>query len=267
VAKNDTRSTDSDQAATAVDPAAPAPGSKRKAPEPVHGPDSLMDRILPHIKKIAVGGIALFAVIGIYVGWRYMKSRGQAKDTMRLNAALAIAQAPIVAADATPPAKPKADNEKTYPSAAERATAALAELSQAGGASEKSALYQAALLMDAGKLDDAEKVYKAHSGDEGLDGALAREGVGYVLEARAAASKDAAEQQKLLEQALEAFKQMQPDDKGPRRDYALYDQARILAQLNKRAEAKATLEAALKASPESEIKGDIQAQIARVEGP
>lgn len=236
---------------------------KHGVPVPVAGPDSFMDRVQPHIKKIAIGALALFLVIGVFVGMRWMKNRTSAKNTAKVNAALGIEKAPIVAAGQ--PAPPTAD--KTYPTEKDRALAALAELGQAGGAADKSALYEAALMMDAGKLDDADKVYKAHTGDAGLDGVLAREGVGYVAEARAAATKDAAEQEKQLQQALDAFKAMQPDDKGARRDYALYDQARILAQLGKRAEAKAALDAALVAAPRSEIKSDIEARLALLEGP
>src|SRR5262249_48599157 len=127
-------------------------------------------------------------------------------------------------------------------------------------------VYRAGLLMDAGKLDDAEALYRAHTGDPGTDGVMAREGLGFVFEARAAASKDAAEQDKLYHQALDAFKDEQPDDTGPRRGFALYHQARILVQLNKPADAKAALDAALKAVPESEIKQEIQQRLALLGG-
>lgn len=258
--------------AAKADPAAPAatataaPGSSKKGqPVPIHGPDSVIDRLQPYIKHIAIGAIALFLVIGGYVTWSWMRRRGEAKDTIKLAAGLDLARARVGAAPDDPKAPPS--KEPTFATAKERASAAADALGKAGGAAKRNALYTASLYMDAGKLDEAEALYKDHAGDPGLDGALAREGLGYVIEARAAAAKDPAEQQKLYAQALDAFKQVQPDDKGPRRDYALYDQARMLVQLDKRGEAKAALDQALKAVPKSEIKSDIDARLALLEAP
>jgi tetratricopeptide (TPR) repeat protein len=244
--------------------AAKATPSKKGQPVPIHGPDSLIDRLYPHIKKIAVGAIALFAVIGGWVAYRYMQHRHEASNTTKISGALDLARAKVTTA--TPDPK-KATKETTFATAKERAQAAADAFAEGGSAAKKNGVYQASLLMDAGKLDDAEALYKAHTGDEGLDGALAREGLGYVYEARAAAAKDAAEQQKHYAEALDAFKQVQLDDKGPRRDYALYDQARMLHQLGKNGEAKAALDKALEVAPKSEIKGDIEAQLALVEAP
>jgi tetratricopeptide (TPR) repeat protein len=78
----------------------------------------------------------------------------------------------------------------------------------------------------------------------GLDGVLAREGLGLALEAKATAEKDPTARQQALEDSLAAFVAMQPDDKGPGRAYALYHQGRILVQLGKRDEAKAAFQKA-----------------------
>jgi len=239
---------------------------KKKAQQVAVGPDSFIDRVQPHIAKIAIGMLALFVVLGGWVGWRWYKHRGANKDTLRLARALEITQRDVVPTGEQP--APPATGDVTYPSNKERAEAALGAIDKVhkvGGA--LTGLDQAALLVDAGKLDEAEKLYQSLSGQPGLDGVLAREGLGYVAEARAAATKDSAEQQKLLEQALAAFKSMQPDDGGPRRDYALYDQARILAQLNRPGEARDLLQQALKAVPQSEIEHDIKARLALLEAP
>ena len=98
--------------------------------------------------------------------------------------------------------------------------------------------------MQAGKLDEAIAEYKQGPDGKGLDGVLAREGLGIALETKAQAEKDAAARQKGLEEALAVFKTMQPDEKGPRHAYALYHQGRILALLGKNAEAKAAFEKA-----------------------
>ena len=78
----------------------------------------------------------------------------------------------------------------------------------------------------------------------GLDGVLAREGLGMALEMKAEADKDATARQKGLEEALAAFQAMQPDDKGAGRAYALYHQGRILMLLGKRDDAKAAFQKA-----------------------
>jgi hypothetical protein len=96
---------------------------------------------------------------------------------------------------------------------------------------------------------------------------LCREGIGIALEAKAAAEKDAAARNKLLEEALTAYQRMQPDEKGPRRAYALYHQGRILDErnLNRKAEAKAAYEKAnelLTAEPRHELKDLLQQRLA-----
>ena len=61
---------------------------------------------------------------------------------------------------------------------------------------------------------------------------------------KAEAEKDATTRQKGLEEALAMFQAMQPDEKGPRRAYAMYHQGRVLNLLGKNAEAKTALEKA-----------------------
>jgi tetratricopeptide (TPR) repeat protein len=105
--------------------------------------------------------------------------------------------------------------------------------------------FKGAMLMQAGKLDDAVAEYRKGTAHLGIEGVLAREGLGLALEAKALAG-DKASRQKGLEDALAAFQQMQPDDKGPRYAYAQYHQGRMLApgMLGKPAEARAAFEKA-----------------------
>jgi tetratricopeptide (TPR) repeat protein len=100
------------------------------------------------------------------------------------------------------------------------------------------------MLMQAGRVDEAIAEYRKNQTGRDLDAVLAREGLGIALETKAAAEKDAATRQKGLEEALSVFQTMQPDEKGPRRAYALYHQGRILALLGKNAEARAAFEKA-----------------------
>ncbi|MCE9575239.1 MAG: hypothetical protein K8W52_18965 [Deltaproteobacteria bacterium] len=264
MANND--SDDTDAAPETETVAAKAP---RKVVTPIAGPESLADRLRPHIKKIGAGALALAGVLGAFYTWRWMSNRKAATHSVALASAVDLAQRGVEAPDpAKPaPAAPDATKPKTFPTVKDRAQAALTALDDAGGLAEADPLYRAALLMDAGRLDEATAIYAAHATDAGLDGVRAREGQGYAAEARAAATKDSAEQQKLLEQALAVFKTMQPDDKGPRADYAHYHVARVLAQLGRNAEAKAELTKALELAPESDIKDDITARLALVDVP
>jgi len=213
-------------------------------PKPVHiGGESIVDRILPHIKKIIVFIIVMSVVLSVVFAVRWWQHRGEEQQTEKLSAVLGVAERPLAAPDEKPdPKNPK------YASIKDRASAVLDELAKqdtdrAGHA------YKAGLLVDADKLDDAIAEYRAGQTAEGVEGVLCREGLGLALEQKALAEKDPAARQKGLEEALAAFTSMQPDESGPRRAYALYHQGRLLQKLGKRAEAKTAFEKAKDAGP------------------
>jgi len=241
------------------------------------GGDALVDRILPHLRKIIVGVVAGAVVLAAVFGWRSWREREAQKATNELAEALDVlhrkVDEPKPAADdkAKPDdkTKPAPDETKstgvTYPSPQARAEAAANALRQAGEVRGAARLLEGNLLLEAGKLADAEAVYRSGATGPSLEAVLSREGLGYVAEARADAAKEPAERQKLLEAALAAFRAVQPDDKGPRRDYALYHEARILTLLDQRAEARAALEKALAIAPKSDLEIDIQQRLAHLE--
>ncbi|MCA9680054.1 MAG: hypothetical protein H6709_07865 [Kofleriaceae bacterium] len=224
-------------------------------PTPVYvGGESLADRLLPHLKKFLIGVAAFAVILSVYFTYRWMKHRKAERATTALAAAVAEAERPVQAPPATPP-KPSPDGTeppKTFATAAERAEVVLAGLAKTGGdARQSAALLEARMLFDAGRLDDAERLYGKLSTRPGIEGAIAREGVGYVAEARADAATDPAEHTRLLEVALEAFRKVQTDDEGPRRDWALYHEGRMLAALGHVDEARTVLQQALdKAGPD-----------------
>ena len=259
------------------DKPAPAGGKKGgyQEPVPVHiGGDSLLDRIVPHMKKIAIM-VAMVAVVLLAIfGYRWWRDRGRADDTTQLAAALDVARREVVAPEPTPepdptnptPIPPPEPDPNTFPSQKARAEAILAQLAK-GGAGTVGAVYRGGLLLDAGRLDEAEAAYKSGSGASGLDGVLAREGLGFVHEARGLAATDAAAKQRHFEAALAAFRSAQPSDTGPRRDHALYHEARMLALLDKKPEAVAALEKALEVAPETELQSVIGDRLAQLEAP
>ena len=229
-------------------------------PTPVYiGGESLADRIVPHVKKIltVVGVVAV--VMSVFFLWRWWQHRKAEKATAALVIALDEAQAKVAAPDPATPPDPDAPPETSYPTEQARAEAALAKLRQVEGDPRSgAALLEADLLFTAGQLDAAEALFRKLSGRAGVEGVAAREGVGFVSEARAQGLEGEAKNAE-LGKALEAFRAAQPDEAGPRREYALYHEGRILAQLGKKDEARAALDKALEKA--REVGSDLEAII------
>jgi tetratricopeptide (TPR) repeat protein len=232
-----------------------APASKATPtfdPKPVNvGGESLVDRIYPHRKKIGIFillGFAVWAVVAVVIHFR---DAGQEKKAAKLAAVLDIASGKIVdPAMPVDPNNPLKNKFETFKSDADRANHVLDAMAKQG-TELGGAAFKGSLLIKAGKLDEAITEYKRGQNAKGLDGVLAREGLGLAEEMKAEDEKDAAARQKGLEAALATFTTMQPDDKGPRYAYALYHQGRIQALLGKTADAKATLEKAKAAGKDS----------------
>jgi len=264
------RSTKAAEAADSLGPpvgaAAETSALKPKSATPVAiGGDSIVDRLLPHVKKIIAVVVVAAVVVMAFFSVVWYRQRNAEKASLHVANAVEILRRDVTPAPAEgqppPPAQP--GKEPGFDSYQTRAEAAIAALKQAGSAEAAAALLEASLQLQAGKIDAAEAIYRQHSVGTSLDAVLAREGLGYVAERRAAAITDPAQRQQALEGALKAFRAMQTDDKGPRRDFALYHEARILMLLDKNAEAKAALEKALEL-PSSDIKSDIQQRLAQI---
>lgn len=220
----------------------PVPGITPKAVK--LGDESLMDRIVPHIKKILVMVVLVAVAVSVILVIRWRGEVKKEHGTAKLLDVLEIARRPVgpeapVLPDAKPPAK-KPDPK--FPTQKDRADAVLAALTSSGAAATSS--YKGSLLMDAGKIDEAIAEYRSGQGAPDVEGVLCREGLGIALETKAIGEKDAAARQRLLEEALATFVAMQPAEDGPRRAYALYHQGRIQQTLGKTADAKATFEKA-----------------------
>lgn len=213
-------------------------------PKPVHiGGESIADRLLPHLKKIIVGAIIIAVILSAFYGYRAYKHSKQEQETARLAKVLAVAQREVAEPGMpTDPALPPFSTEK------ERATAILDELAKQGTDTAGSA-FKGGLLLDAGRYDEAIAEFRKVEKQKGLDGVIAREGLGIALETKALAEKDAAARQKGLEEALAAFTAMQADEKGFRYVYAIYHQGRIQAALGKVEEAKTLFKKAKEIAP------------------
>ena len=229
-------------------------------PKPVNvGGESILERLLPHVKKIAIGAAVAIGIVMIgvlYVGWKDRKARA---ETTKVVSVVDTYDQPI-----RPAGQPVDPNITSFGSAAERATKVLDTMAKEGG--KISAAFRGAALVQAGKLDDAIAEFKRGQDAPGLDGVLAREGLGLAYEAKAVADKDATARQRDLEDALAAFKAEQPDDKGERAAYALYHQARILAQLGKRDDAKAMFNKAKDVAKDTDLPPLIEERLVSLGG-
>jgi hypothetical protein len=218
-------------------------------PKPVSvGGDSIVERLTPHLAKLAVGLGGIAVILCVVFGVRCVNERGREKKTAKIAKVLDVADRQIRPPGVEPDPKAK---EPTFANAKERAEAVLDAMAK-NGTDVGGGAYKASLLLQAGKVDEAIAEYKKAQNTQGLDGVLAREGLGIAFEAKAHAEKDAAARQKDLEDALTAFKTMQPVENGPRYAYALYHQGRILALLGKTAEARTTLEKAKELGQDSD---------------
>jgi tetratricopeptide (TPR) repeat protein len=226
-------------------PEAPA-SAPRFDPKPVNvGGESLVDRIYPHRKKVGLfiaSGAVIWGIVAIVIHFKDAKAE---KATDKLAAVLDLGQQQIRSVGMG------SDAPDTFADAKDRANKLLDALAKQG-TNAAGPVYRASLLVQAGKLDDAIAEYKGAQGELGLDGVLAREGLGLAQEQKAEDPKnDAATRQKGLEEALATFTAMQPDEKGPRRSFALYHQGRILVLLGKNADAKVAFDKAKELAKDS----------------
>jgi tetratricopeptide (TPR) repeat protein len=237
--------------------AKPDAATPRFDPKPVVvGGESFVERLVPHIKKIAVGAIVLTIVLAAFFGFLAWKQGKREDATAELAKVIEISDTPVRAEGSG-----SADDKKTqtYASDEERTKAMLEAL---GPDDPSGPVYRASLLARLGRYDDALAAYREVQTDLGIEGVLAREGIGLALEAKATAPKtEPAVRQKGLEDALGEFKVMQPDEKGPRRAYALYHQGRILVMLGKRDEAKAAFEQAKTIGKAPELNAAIEERL------
>lgn len=240
----------------------PAVSSKAEGidPKAVYvGGESLADRLLPHAKKIGAALLAVAVVLGAYFTYGWWKHRKAEKATTLLMNALNEGQLEVVEPDpkAEPPDPDLPPPPRTFATEAERTEATLAALSKVSGSHRKAvALLEAKLLLSAGRAPDADKIYQSASSMKGVEGVLAREGLAYGAEQAALALDPGDARDAALRNALELYRAAQPDEEGPRRDVALYNEGRLLALLGDKDGAKAAFAKAVAKAGE-----DLQATI------
>jgi hypothetical protein len=204
-----------------------------------------------------LGGIAVIAVAWALQHW----SEGKRQDaTQRFAEATKIAEAELLGPDEKPE-KPDTSEDATprFKTEKERGEAALAKVDDllktrgATDAAHKARLFRAGLLFDLGRFEDAEAGYRDYL-KEAPEGdplkLMAKEGVGLCLEERGK-----------LDEALAAFKELEPKSGDFYRDRALFDQGRVLA---KKGDTKAAADAyrdVLTKSPQTPLKEAVEGRL------
>ncbi|HEU5270264.1 MAG TPA: hypothetical protein VFU36_10100, partial [Jatrophihabitans sp.] len=117
-------------------------------PKPVHiGGESLLDRLVPHMKQIIIAIAVVSAVLVVIFTIKWFKERGQVAATRKLDQILEVAREPIRGKDEKPdPQKPSFGDPK------ERGGAVLSEIAKQGTDVTGHA-FRGGQLMDAGKVD------------------------------------------------------------------------------------------------------------------
>ena len=233
---------------------------------------SITTRLAPHAWPIAFAIGVLAIILTSYFSYQWWQNKKATKATGEFARAAAIMKVPVF--------KPLGDDEPeelepgelptSYPSAEARGQAALDILGahSSGRISSASHLLRATAMLDVGRIDDAIDEYsKAVSSAKGGIKSVANERLGYAYEAAAvAAGDDEAARKQALEEALEAFRAIQVKEDGPRRDYALYHEGRILAALDRKEDA---LEAFAKARaiPTTLLEPEISQHVIQLTAP
>lgn len=214
----------------------------------VSGVSRVAAKLKPYAVRIAivVGIVAIGLVIFSTYRWWHQRKEGRA--TKLYAQAMETSKREIVAEDAPDPVATgdeTADREVTYKSIDERNQAVLAILGELSsdygstGVAAQARLIEGMTLLDSGRYDDAISRLKdyAKSSSPLMLRLIAREGIGYALEGKALAEASPEAREAGLRQALAAFQAIQTKDDGPRRDYSLYHEGRMLATLEEREQA------------------------------
>jgi hypothetical protein len=237
----------------------------------VSGMAKLGQTLKPHQGKIIILSVLVIGGLAAYATMDYMNRKKAESATTAFNEALTTAAKPVAApaenkdggVDVAPPSPDSFDSLQA------RADATLATLAGVGGKAATAAeLLRASQFMKTGRYDDAVNAYAifAKSGEPPSLRIIAREGLGYALEGKAEAIEDEAGRKAVLEQALQAFTDMQPKEGGPRHEYAVYHQARMLAALGRTEEARTKLQGLLDSlDPTSMLKDSIEGRLSSLD--
>jgi tetratricopeptide (TPR) repeat protein len=225
----------------------------------------------PYATKIAaVTAGVLLVVIALSIRSWWI-GRRDTRATSAFGKAVDVIRSPVVKEEA-PDYKPDPD-EPHYKTPGDRSQAALAELDRlekdygGSGVAKQANLVRAGILFDLARYDDSIAAYKKFlaSGPTGERAYVAREGLGYAIEAKGLAEKDPAKAKVIFGEALREFEQLDPDEKGAHRDMALYHQARMKALMGDKKGAIETYKQVIDKFPGTPVQSEINNRVALLE--
>jgi tetratricopeptide (TPR) repeat protein len=250
-----------------------------KVAAPVEQFQSLTHRVFqvlrPHaVKLLSVAAGVTIVLVGFSL-WTYFQDRKESNATKQFAQVIAKQQAPVegdfdLTRGAPDPTAPK------YRTANDRTLAALAEadaLEAQYGSAEvgvQGLLVKAALAYDLGRWDEAIASYQrflSKAPKVPQLQVLAREGIGFSYEAKALAEKDAAAREAGLKHALEAYGQIETNEKSPFFAEALYHQGRITELLGDPKGAAALFRRAQEKNPPREVAAALAARLTTLPAP
>lgn len=224
------------------------------------------ERLKPHLVPLAVAFGGLTVILVSYYTYNWWQQRKERKATTALAKALDVADRKVQ--DFAPAPDPNDPNHKpiVYKTRQERAQAVLEALKKVDPSTDvgrNAMLLRAGALYDLGKYDEALKAYRsvANSGAAAEVKRIAREGIGLSLEGQANKTKS----NDGFQQALDAFRKIDPGKKGPGHNLALFHEGRMLARLGKKQEAIATFEKLTKVKPPSMFTPDAERRLAELQ--
>ena len=255
------------------------PAAEEKEPHVKRNPydfQMVMERVIrvarPYARPIGIGAAALVVVIVVASIWSGVQAKKAGRATAELGKVLATASARVE--EGTPDIEaiaagrePEPARFKTFKDRSEAELAASQALDRSFGGStvaERAKLVEAAALYDLGKYDEAiaaDRAFLASSPSPDLQ-RVAREGIGYALEAKALAQTDAAARNAGLDEALKAYTEIATDEKDPAYPTALYHQARIQALKGQKATAVELFKKVLEKNPGPGLTELVQGRLA-----
>ena len=219
----------------------------------VSGVNRVLGKLKPFAKQLLIGGAVILIAVFAAVGYNMIQQRKQAHATALYDQAVVIYQQSVMSAE---------EADDSLAARAGKVLELLDELQAEYGSTDiakRALLLHAGALYDAGRFDDAAAMYRRAAATDISEQqkAIAREGIGYALEARALAATDPNARKQGLEQALAAFEKVQTKDDGVYRDYALYHQARVLQTLERTDEAVSLYNKVLDTQPTTALRATI----------
>jgi hypothetical protein len=212
------------------------------------------DKAAPYGRAIGLTILGGLVVVIAAWGFDHFASGKRQDATDAFGRAVRIAEGELITDEN--PAKPDTDKVARFKTEKDRSEAVLAELDKIDQGSDvalRSQLFRAGVLYDLGRFADAEAAYKKYLDKSSADDPLrflAREGVGLCAEGAGR-----------LDDALAAFRDLEPKNGDFYRDQALYDQGRVLTKKGDAKGAEAVYKDLLAKSPQTPLRDEVATRL------